>query len=138
MGTVLPVDQYGSVNIHFSPLEQGTASAYERYFNNLALQRVERGDKDATMLAICCNGRQSVPTKYFVVSIYKSGSDHSLTDWLTLRRMCNDGKIPRWPPFSLIDDVLSYVLLQARDSNINFWKARFINKCVDKFFKNLV
>lgn len=130
--------QSGSVNIHFSPLEQGTTSACERYFKNLTLQRVERGDKDATMLAICYDDRQSVPTKFFVVSMDKSGSDHSLTEWLTLRRMGNYGRIPRWPPFSLMEDVLSYVLIQARDMDINFWKAKFINKCVDEFFKNLV
>lgn len=131
-------EQTGSINVHFSPLEQGTTSACERYFKNLTLQRVERGDKDATMLAICCNDRQSVPTKYFVVSMDKSSSDHSLTDWLTLRRMHNDGRTTRWPPFSLMEDVLSYVLIQARDTDINFWKAKFINKCVDEFFKNLV
>lgn len=102
------------------------------YYRKLVLQRVEHGDKDATMLTIKYYDGQSISIKFFAVSLDRWTSTEQIKDGWKSKRRCaigEDGN-PIMPIRDEIDDIIERVMETARKSGVSVWTPNLIEEHV--------
>lgn len=104
------------------------------YCGELVLRRIERGDKDATMLAIRYSVGQSICTKFYAISLDKSFSTEGTTaGWKSKRQSAVDeNDMPLTSTRDEMDDIIDPFLENVRKTGVNLWADGMIEEHVEK------
>lgn len=104
------------------------------HYRNMALHRVERGQKDVTMLTICCEDGLYESTRHFVVSIDKSAIAREKSDWRSTRAsVIDEYEDPMDAEPDFVDEIIELVQKTAGEPNVNIWKDGLIDDCVNMY-----
>lgn len=115
-------------------LGQGDPGA--THYRTLALQRVERGDGEATMLTIRYDDGQDMSTKHFVVSLDKSLAVRPKKGWKSQREsVLDESELPFRAVPDDVDEIIDIIQKTATRRRSSVWTPGLIEECVDDYFK---
>lgn len=118
----------------YEDIVPGTDTPIAMHYRSIALQRVERGQEDATMLMIYCEDGLYQSTRHFVVSIDKSAIAREKSDWRSTRAsVIDEYEDPMDAEPDFVDEIIELVQKTAGDSNVNIWKDGLIDDCVNMY-----
>lgn len=134
----------GPMRILFYPLERDlyendskiATTSEVMHYRNLTLQKVVRGEKDATMLMIRYSDGRCYTTMLTVVSLDKTASEvpHLGEGWKSTRQSIEEFRhnIPMTADPDDIDNIIELIRKTAEQSNENIWKPGLIARCINK------
>lgn len=106
------------------------------HYRTLALQRVERGDGEATMLTIRYDDGQGLSTKHFVVSLDKSLAVRAKMGWESQREsVLDESDLPLRAVPDDVDEIIAIIQKTATRRRSSVWTPGLIEECVDDYFK---